>query len=62
MREALADAVGSLPLRERTLMSLYYEQEMNFREIAAELGVTESRVCQLRTQAIGRLRSKMKDW
>jgi RNA polymerase sigma factor for flagellar operon FliA len=41
---------------------LYYEQEMNFREIAAILGVTESRVCQLHSQAVIRLRAKLKEW
>lgn len=61
-REALVDAVNSLPDRERRLMHMYYEGQQNFREIAVTLGVTESRVCQLRTQAITRLRGKMKDW
>jgi RNA polymerase sigma factor for flagellar operon FliA len=42
-------------------MSLYYEQDLNFREIAAVLGVTESRVCQLHSQAVARLRAKLKD-
>jgi RNA polymerase sigma factor for flagellar operon FliA len=43
-------------------MGLYYEQELNFREIAAVLGVTESRICQLHTQAVARLRTKLHDW
>ena len=49
-------------LREKMLMGLYYEQELNFREIAAVLGVTESRVCQLHTQAVTRLRGKLRDF
>lgn len=61
-RQALVDAIASLPDRERKLMNMYYDDQLNFREIAATLGVTESRVCQLRTQAITRLRGKMKDW
>ncbi len=61
-RQALVTAIEALPERERVLMGLYYEQELNFREIAAVLGVTESRVCQLHSQAVGRLRGKMKDW
>jgi RNA polymerase sigma factor for flagellar operon FliA len=61
-REALAGAIGKLPEREKLLMSLYYEQDLNFREIAAVLGVTESRICQLHTQAVSRLRAKLKDW
>lgn len=61
-RIALVAAIETLPERERVLMGLYYEQELNFREIAAVLGVTESRVCQLHSQAVSRLRGKMKDW
>lgn len=60
-REALIDAIGNLPEREKMLMGLYYEQELNFREIAAILGVTESRVCQLHTQAVSRLRTKLRE-
>ncbi|HEX5484382.1 MAG TPA: RNA polymerase sigma factor FliA [Limnobacter sp.] len=61
-RQSLVSAIENLPEREKMLMGLYYEQELNFREIAAILGVTESRVCQLHTQAVTRLRSKMKDF
>ena len=61
-RVALVNAIDGLPERERLLMGLYYEQELNFREIAAVLGVTESRICQLHSQAVSRLRSKMKEW
>ena len=43
-------------------MGLYYEQEMNFKEIAAVLEVSESRVCQLHSQAVARLRTKLKAW
>lgn len=58
-REALIEAIDRLPERERQLMALYYEQDLNFREIAAVLGVTESRVCQMHTQAVSRLRAKV---
>jgi len=61
-KQALVGCIEDLPERERLLMGLYYEEELNFREIAAVLGVTESRVCQLHSQAVGRLRAKMKDW
>jgi RNA polymerase sigma factor for flagellar operon FliA len=61
-REALIRSIDLLPERERLLLSLYYEQELNFKEIAAVLGVSESRVCQLHGQAVARLRSRMKDW
>jgi RNA polymerase sigma factor for flagellar operon FliA len=59
---ALAQAVGILPEREKQLMGMYYEQEMNFKEIGAVLGVSESRVCQLHSQAIARLRGRLRDW
>ncbi len=61
-RAALVSAIELLPEREKLLMGLYYEKELNFREIADVLGVTESRVCQLHSQAVTRLRGKLKDW
>jgi RNA polymerase sigma factor for flagellar operon FliA len=61
-RKALVHSIDDLPEREKLLMGLYYEQELNFREIADILGVTESRVCQLHSQAVARLRTKLKDW
>ncbi len=61
-REALVDAIEELPEREKLLMGLYHEQDMNLREIGAVMGVTESRVCQLHSQAVARLRSKLKYW
>jgi RNA polymerase sigma factor FliA len=62
MREALAGAIGNLPEREQLVMSLYYEQELNLKEIGAVLGVSESRVCQIHGQAVLRLRARLKDW
>ena len=62
MREALVDAIKLLPEREQYVMSMYYEHDMNLKEIAAVLGVTESRVCQLHSQSIARLRVKLRDW
>jgi RNA polymerase sigma factor FliA len=61
-REALMRGIDALPEREKLLLSLYYEQELNFKEIAAVLEVSESRVCQLHGQAVARLRARMKDW
>ena len=61
-RKAVIGAIENLPEREQMLMGLYYEQELNFREIAAILGVTESRVCQLHSQAVARLRVRLRDW
>lgn len=62
MREALVEAIGGLPEREQLVMSLYYEEELNLKEIGAVLGVTESRVCQIHGQAIVRLRARMSGW
>jgi RNA polymerase sigma factor for flagellar operon FliA len=60
LRQALVAAIKNLPEREQFIMSMYYEQDMNLKEIAAVLDVTESRVCQLHSQSIARLRSKMR--
>ncbi len=60
MRAALIHAIENLPEREKYVMGMYYEHDMNLKEIAAVLEVTESRVCQLHSQAIARLRAKMR--
>jgi RNA polymerase sigma factor FliA len=60
-RQALIVAIDRLPEREKTLMGLYYDQEMNFKEIGAILGVSESRVCQIHGQAVARLRASLKE-
>jgi len=59
-RVALIKAIDSLPERERMLMGMHYEQEMNLREIGEVMSVSESRVCQLHSQAVARLRSSLK--
>lgn len=59
---ALVAAIAELPEREQLLMSMYYEQDLNLREIGVVMGVTESRVCQLHSQAVARLRAKLKNW
>ena len=60
LRTGLIAAINGLPEREQYIMSMYYEQDMNLKEIAAVLDVTESRVCQLHSQSIARLRAKMR--
>lgn len=57
VRVALVKSIETLPEREKLVMSLYYEEELNLREIGEVMGVTESRVCQLHSQAIARLRA-----
>lgn len=61
-RRSLAATVDGLPEKERLVMSLYYEQELNLREIGEVLGVSESRVCQIHGQALTRTRARMSDW
>lgn len=61
-RSALVESIERLPEREKLVMSLYYEEGLNLKEIGAVLGVTESRISQLHTQAVGRLRSQLKNW
>ena len=61
-REELMGAIERLPERERMLMGMIYEQEMNLREIGEVLGVGESRVSQLHSQAVARLRSALKGY
>ncbi len=59
LRQLLADAITELPDRERQILALYYQEELTLAEIGQVIGVGESRVSQLRTQAIGRLRSRL---
>jgi RNA polymerase sigma factor FliA len=60
LRTSLVAAIKTLPEREQYIMSMYYEQDMNLKEIAEVLDVTESRICQLHSQSIARLRAKMR--
>jgi RNA polymerase sigma factor for flagellar operon FliA len=60
LRAHVAQAIASLPERERQILSLYYEHELTLAEIGAVIGVGESRVSQLRSQAIARLRSRVR--
>jgi len=59
LRQLLAEAITELPERERQILALYYQEELTLAEIGQVIGVGESRVSQLRTQAIGRLRSRL---
>jgi len=61
-RQSMAKAIESLPQKEALLLSLYYKEELNMKEIGSILNVSESRVSQILNQAILRLRSKLKDW
>jgi len=59
MRVLIANAVASLPERERLVMALYYDEELNLREIGAIIGVSESRISQIHSQAVIRLQTRL---
>jgi RNA polymerase sigma factor for flagellar operon FliA len=61
-QRAVADAISNLPERERLVLSLYYDEELNLREIGAVLEVSESRVCQIHGQALLRVRARLAGW
>ena len=62
MRAAIVEAIKTLPERDQLVLSLYYEQELNLKEIGLTLGVSESRVSQIHSQAAMRLRARLADW
>ncbi|MAJ61137.1 MAG: FliA/WhiG family RNA polymerase sigma factor [bacterium TMED88] len=59
-KNVISDTIGLLPEKERLVVSLYYYEDLNMKEIGGILGITESRVCQIHTKAVMRLRSKLK--
>lgn len=59
---ALGKAIEALPERERMVLALYYDEELNLKEIGQILGVSESRVSQIHSQAAHRLRGRLRDW
>jgi len=61
-RTALANAITTLPEKEGLMLSLYYSDGLNLKEIGLVLGVSESRVSQIHGQAVARLKSKLSDW
>lgn len=61
-KSSLAQVIGSLTEREQMVMSLYYNEELNLKEIGEVLDISESRVCQIHSQALKNIRGKMTDW
>jgi RNA polymerase sigma factor for flagellar operon FliA len=61
MKQIVADTIATLPEKERLVISLYYYEDLNMKEIGNILGITESRVCQIHTKSVLRLRSKLKN-
>ncbi len=59
IKRMLADAISGLPEKERLVLALYYDEELNLREIGEVFGVTESRICQIHSQALVRLQARM---
>ncbi|WP_028486272.1 RNA polymerase sigma factor FliA [Thiomicrorhabdus chilensis] len=61
-QQALAEQIMELPEKEKLVMALYYDEELNLKEIGEVLEVSESRVSQIHSQAIKRLRARLADW
>ncbi|WP_409989059.1 RNA polymerase sigma factor FliA [Cellvibrio sp.] len=62
LKQALAAAIAQLPERERMVLALYYTEELNLKEIGLVLGVSESRVSQIHSQAAARLKARLAGW
>ena len=62
LKESMVKAIHGLPERERMVLSLYYDEELNLKEIGLILGISESRVSQIHSQAALRLRTRLQDW
>jgi len=61
-KDSLAQAIDRLPEREKLVLALYYDEQLNLKEIGQILGVSESRVSQIHSQAAARLRSRLREW
>jgi len=61
-KQGLARAISGLPERERLVISFYYDNELNLREIGKVIGVSESRISQLLSQALARVRARLHEW
>ena len=61
-KKSLAEAIKNLPEKEQQILALYYDEELNLKEIGKVLELSESRICQLMSQTMARLRSMLKDW
>jgi RNA polymerase sigma factor for flagellar operon FliA len=59
-KNLISDTISTMPEKERLVVSLYYYEDLNMKEIGSILGITESRVCQIHTKAVMRLRGKLK--
>ena len=62
LKKALTEAITQLPERERMVLALYYNEELNLKEIGLVLGVSESRISQIHSQAAARLKARLAGW
>lgn len=62
LKLAIRNSIDHLPEREKLFMALYYQEELNLKEIGEILGVSESRACQIHGQALSRIRARMQEW
>ena len=62
LKRTFSNAIDALPDREKLVLALYYDEELNLKEIGEVIGVSESRVSQIHSQAAMRLRSRLSDW
>ena len=60
LTQALGTGIEALPEKERLVVLLYYYEDLNLKEIGHILGITESRVCQIHSKAVGRLRARLR--
>lgn len=61
-KKSLAKGIESLPERERMILNLYYDEELNLRQVGEVLGVSESRVSQIHSQAVVKLKTRLREW
>lgn len=62
VKKKLAEVIAGLPQQEKMVVALYYDRDMNLKEIGAILDVSESRVCQIHSQAVARMRARLQQW
>lgn len=62
VKRKLASVIAGLPHQEKMVIALYYDKELNLKEIGEVLDISESRVCQIHSQAVGRMRARMQSW
>ncbi|MBT6539663.1 MAG: RNA polymerase sigma factor FliA [Francisellaceae bacterium] len=62
LKKDLTNVIGNLPKKEKLVLTLYYDEDLNFKEVGEVLGVSESRISQLHSQAMFRIKARMNNW